>query len=339
MGFTDVIKHLPHIKRLESELLVHIERRRPDVAILVDYPGFHMRLAESLKKLGIKVVQYVAPQLWAWGENVQSDSSESLTWFWVSCLLKKSFFLKRGVHYRYVGTPQIDRVARMQMDPRFSELPTGEKLLGFFPKSVGEVTRILPKMKELRENLRARSEKPKFVVSVAPSVGAEAFRPMLKESEYPDFEKALSDSGIYRSGDTSFVKGSSLALMARVDAALVASGTATLECALSQTPMAVAYVMTSLSYQIAKRLVKLPHISLVNLVADQGLIREFIQDFSIEELSDHVYSLLFDAALRARLDQGFLDLKQKLKSDLAANASREILGWLEASSNPKVKIS
>lgn len=336
MGFTDVIKHLPHIKRLESQLLIEIQRRQPDVAILVDYPGFHLRLAESLKALGIQVVQYVAPQLWAWGEK-RTKRLKRVTDLVLGIMpFEQAFFRDRGVNYKYVGTPQVDRVARLEKDLRLDSIP-GSKLIGFFPGSRwGEVSRILPKMKELRANLRRRKLDLHFAVSVAPSLNAEAFEGMLEPSKLSDFHSAMAAQGGYTYSDTSFVKGSSLALMDKVDVALVASGTATLECALCFTPMAVAYVMNNISYKIAKHLVKLDYISLVNLVAKKGLISEFIQDFSIDALADHMQELVFNKATRESMQNDLKALKRELKGDLAFHASREIFAWLESSENVKI---
>lgn len=325
MGFVEVIKHLPHLKRLESELLAQIERRQPKLAILVDYPGFHLRLAESLRLRGIKVIQYVAPQLWAWGEK-RTERLKRVTDLVLGIMpFEEQFFRERNVNYQYVGTPQVDRVRRHHGRRVDFALEEGHIYIGFFPGSRwGEVTRILPKVKEIRQVLRQRHPEFAFTVSLAPGLSVEAFSCLLTESERELLTTDLQKNGVAQIGDTHFIRGKSLELMQVVDAALVTSGTATLECALSQTPMAVAYVMSGLSYQIAKKLVKLPHISLVNLVAGYGLIKEFIQDFAAEDLADDLARLASDPTARQDMQQAFRGLFKVLQGDLAMHAAQAI---------------
>lgn len=323
MGFVEVLKHLPYIKRLEFSLLEAIERREPDFAILVDYPGFHMRLGDSLKLRGIFVFQYVAPQLWAWGEGRTKKLKASTSEVLGIMPFEDGFFRERGVNYTYVGTPQVDRSRDADGRRERFGLPNGP-LIGFFPGSRrSEINRLLPRMLEIRADLRASQPEAKFAISAAPSLPLHLFESMLGE-KLPEASLEADGLKVYRIGDTSLVQGQSIHLMKTCDAALVTSGTATLECALTGTPMAVAYVMQGLTYKLAKRFVKLPHISLVNLVADKGVVREFIQDFASKDAANELWNLAQDGSYRQQKRAELLDLHERLKGNLAVRAATTI---------------
>ncbi len=320
MGFVEVIKHLPFLKHLEFSLLEHIERRQPDIAILVDYPGFHLRLADSLRLSGVYVFQYVAPQLWAWGEKRTKKLRRVTDEVLGIMPFEAQFFRDRAVNYRYVGTPQVDRALKAVADrSRFHLEPT--TVIGFFPGSrASEIRRLLPRMMQIRAELRQRYPALRFALSMAPNLKPELFASILGEP-LPSPVVQSDELAVFMLGDTTLVRGQSIHLMKTCDAALVTSGTATLECALTGTPMAVAYVMQPLSYQLAKRFVRLPYISLVNLVADMGLVREFIQEFSPSEAADELARLALPGPEREATRQKLLDLCTRLQGNLAKNAA------------------
>lgn len=323
MGFVEVIKHLPFIKHLEFSLLEQIDRREPDIAILVDYPGFHMRLAETLRLRGVYVIQYVAPQLWAWGEKRTKKLRAATDEVLGIMPFETSFFRDRAVNYRYVGTPQVDRARSAVADrPRFHLDPS--TTIGFFPGSrASEIRRLLPRIIEIRAELRRQNPELRFALSMAPNLKPELFAGILGASLGTPLVEG-PELTIYRQGDTTIVRGQSIHLMKTCDAALVTSGTATLECALTGTPMAVAYVMQPLSFKIAKRFVKLPYISLVNLVADAALVHEFIQDFPATDAATELLKLAEPGAYRDEKRQKLLDLCERLQGELAKNAAAAI---------------
>ena len=330
MGFVEVLKHLSTIKRLEFSLLEEIEIRQPDFAILVDYPGFHLRLADELKLRGTFVFQYVAPQLWAWGEK-RSKKLKAVTDEVLGIMpFETDFFRERGVNYTYVGTPQVDRALNASDDRSRFGLKVDDTLVGFFPGSrKSEIQRLLPRMLEARECLRKRDRQLRFVLSAAPNLPLTLFASLLDVNLT---EPLIASDGlkVFEFGDTTLVQGQSIHLMKCSDAAVVTSGTATLECALVNTPMAVAYVMQGLSYQLAKHFVKLPHISLVNLVADYGLVKEFVQNFQGEELAEELLLLIRNADYRAKKKAEMRALDAKLKGGLAQRAAATIASCYQA---------
>lgn len=334
MGFVEVLKHLPFIKRLEFSLLEALERRQPHIAILVDYPGFHMRLGDSLRLRGIYVFQYVAPQLWAWGEKRVARLKASTDEVLGIMPFEADFFRERAVNYRYVGTPQVDRARHARRDRARYGLGTAPTI-GFFPGSRwSEVSRLLPRMLEIRAALRALDPTLRFAISAAPHLPLSLFAGLLDAKLE---ESGGSEAQVFALGDTQLVRGESLHLMKSCETALVTSGTATLECALVATPMAVIYVMQGLSFQLAKRFVKLPHISLVNLVAGRGVVREFIQNFAPEEAAEELLKLTQDKEYRATHSQSLSDLYAQLQGDLAEHAADAVAArWQIESARAKV---
>lgn len=302
MGFVEVLKHLPRIKDLESELLARIDRLAPSFAVLIDYPGFHMRLAEQLKMRGIRVYQYVAPQLWAWGEDRVNILRQVTDGVLGIMPFEADWFKERGVNYTYVGTPQVDRVKAVERDRTRLGLPREGPVVGFFPGSrASEVKRVLPVMKAVRDAIKQLVPDVTAVVSAAPGLDDQLFQSIAATN-------------------TIVTRTRSLDLMASADVALVTSGTATLECALVGTPMAVMYVLNPISYLMARRLVRLPYISLVNLVAGKRIVNEYIQNIDTEALARHLAALITDVPTRTGLTTDLAALQARVHGGSAACA-------------------
>ena len=339
MGFVEVLKHLPILKHLEFSLLEQIDRFQPDLAILVDYPGFHLRLGEALRQRGIYVIQYVAPQLWAWGEKRTQQLRRATDEVLGIIPFESKFFCDRDVNYHYVGTPQVDRAKLAQANRPLFKM-SHQLTIGFFPGSrPSEIRRLLPKILQIRSELRVINPNYRFAISMAPNLRGELFEEILGlplgTSSYDGDNLA-----VFEQGDTVLVRGKSLDLMKSCDSALVTSGTATLECALTGTPMAVVYVMQPLTYLIAKRYVKLPYISLVNLVAEEALVREFIQDFPPIEAAAELSRLAEPGAYRDEKREQLSILHGAVTGDLAAHAARAIgLSWQRRQQDLKVSRS
>lgn len=332
MGFVDVIRCFVPIKLLEDKLIVYLERLRPRFAVLVDYPGFHLHLAERLRGLGIPVFQYVAPQLWAWGEKRVERLRRVTDQVLGIMPFEESFFRERGVRFTYVGTPQVDRVSHLGDCSALFPFPSGKKVIGLFPGSRrGEVLRILPPMLAIAQILLKERPNLHLAISLAPSIEIEMLVRSLEAFKGLDTaaQNTLStELGTYELWPRlTLVKGRSLALMKRVDAALVTSGTATLECALTETPMAVIYVAGAISYAIAKRLVKLDNISLVNLVAGKRIVEEYVQIFTAPIVAEHLVELTEGKAQESR--NVLKGLHSRLKGSPGRHAAAVIAASLE----------
>lgn len=329
MGIAEVAKKIPDLKMLESRVLSWIEQANPKFAILIDNPGFHIRLAEQLKMRGIPVIQYVAPKLWAWGEK-RVDKVRSAYELVLGILpFEEEFFRDRGVAYEYVGSPQKDRIDKVIINRAALGLPEKRQVIACLPGSrMSEIELNLPIINSLKKMVQSEVPDAMFVVPVAPNLELDQVFSVLTAGTETVARKVPAGDQIavesWECQGLRFVRGMSLEIMAAADAAIVASGTATLECALLGTPMVVIYRMNDFSYQIAKKVVKVQSVSLVNLIAGQKLVREFIQDFSYEDAANEVISLIKDKERRRFLTQNFEEIKDRLKGAASETAAQII---------------
>lgn len=341
MGFVDVVRHFIPIKLLEDRLVIYLERLKPHFIVMVDYPGFHMHLAERIRSMGIPIFQYVAPQLWAWGEK-RVEKLKKVTDKVLGIMpFEEAFFRNHGLDFTYVGTPQVDRAAKtLSEGTRSFTFSNHQKVIGLFPGSRrGEVSRILPSMMEIANRILESHKDIHIAISIAPSIDIDFF------SQFLSGEDILSRTSVEMlsqpTGEAelkeriTLVKGRSLQLMKRVDAALVTSGTATLECALTETPMAVVYVAGAITFAIASRLVKLKYISLVNLVAGEGIVNEYVQNFLPKDIANHLIEISTNRQLAEEKRDKLIKLHQKLKGEPGLNTAIAILEHLK---RPQTKV-
>jgi lipid-A-disaccharide synthase len=331
MGVVEVLKKLPDLKMLESRILQRIDQRQPRFAVLIDNPGFNLRLAEQLKLRGIPVFQYVAPKLWAWGAKRASRLKRDIDTVLGILPFEEEFFVSRGVNYVYVGSPQKDRIEKIAVNRTVLGLKDSQTLVACLPGSrESELRFILPMMVRIRELLRASTPDAEFVVPVAPNLNWDVVASCLASAGVSpnDIRKCADGDGLsvpsMAGGGLRFIKGMSLELMAAADVALVASGTATLECGLLGTPMVVIYATNALIYALARPRVKLSHVSLINLVARRGLVNEYIQNFSLQDVATDLSSLLHDQGRRQLVKREFEELRDQLKGHAAESAAAVI---------------
>ena len=278
MGLFDVLQKAAEIKIVEKRILAYLDRINPKVAILVDYPGFHFRLAEQLKMRGIKVVQYIAPKLWAWGASRVVKLRRDFDLVMGIFPFEAEFFRSRGVQFEFVGCPHLKRLEKIPYSHKELGLRADSPVVAMLPGSrESEVRRILPIMLTLKKNLANSKPNIQFCIPVAANLSYESVLKLIPPSE---------KEGIL------LIRKKSLELMKVADLALVASGTATLECALLETPMIVLYKMDSFSYFLAKRKVKLKWVSLVNIIMNQEVVPEYIQVFDETEVLKTLEELL-----------------------------------------------
>ena len=259
MGLAEVVRQLPRLVHLARRVRRAALARRPDAAVLVDAPDFNLPLARHLHRAGVPVVVYIAPQLWAWRagrvRRLRRDVAQVLS----ILPFEVEFFSRQGVAACYVGHPLLDELANAVATP--AARPGG--LLALLPGSRWqEVVALLPTMVAAATALRGAHAGLRAQLIVAPGLEAARVRALLGDAA-PWVELVERDR---------------YAHLAAASAALVASGTATLECALLDVPMVVAYRLHPLTYAVARRLVQLPHVSLVNLVAGRAVVPELLQE-------------------------------------------------------------
>jgi lipid-A-disaccharide synthase len=256
-GFVEIVSKLGAHLRLLRALRQDLRAGRYDLVILIDYPGFHLRVAEAARAAGTKVLYYIAPQLWAWRPERARRLAAAVDRLAVVLPFEQPFFSGLGLRSEYVGHPLVDRVAVPTRAAARASLgiPPESKVLGLFPGSrAQEIRRLWAPFRDAAARLRAEGRCDRVLVG-----GTEW-------GQYPE------------PGPAEIIRGDPARLLAAADAALVKSGTTTLEAALAGTPMVVAYKVHPLTYQLAQRVRTVPWVSLVNLVVGSEIVPELLQD-------------------------------------------------------------
>lgn len=329
MGISDVVKHLGMLRLKETYLLKAIDARAPKFAVLVDFPGLHFRLAEQLYLRNIPVIQYVAPKLWAWGANRIKQLREHFDLVLGILPFEAEYFRDHGVNYHYVGTPQKDRIKKIEVSRAKLGISHQGPIVSLLPGSrFSEITKILPRLLKIKSQIAAQLKNATFVVPVARSVGLEMVAKILcKETE---LRPSSVLSGASEIDGVHFIEGMSLELMAISDVAVLASGTATLECSLLETPMVVVYVMDALTYEVAHEAVQLPHVSLVNLLAGKEVVPEYIQNFSDREVGNHAVSLVTNEVMRNNMVRDLRDVANLLTNNASQHAAEHVVEFVSS---------
>lgn len=298
MGFIEVVKNLGVIMKNLKFCKLDIARFHPDVLVLIDYPGFNLRIAEWAKKKGIKVVYYISPQVWAWKESRVKQIRKNVDKMLVILPFEKDFYKKWSYDVEYVGHPLADVVDSAQDDletlPAAMLSPLNEtNIIALLPGSrAQEVAKKLPVMLEVSKDFPDY----RFIVAKAPSLD-------------DNFYESLTEP--YK--NVRSIRNKTYPLLLQAKAALVTSGTATLETALFGVPQVVCYKGSNISYQIAKRLIKVKFISLVNLIMDREVVKELIQDeMNAGNLRIELTKILKDLPTINKMKQDYKELKKLL---------------------------
>lgn len=309
MGFIEVVKNLRTIFKNLKFCKQDIHSFKPDVLVLIDYPGFNLRIAKWAKQQGIKVVYYISPQVWAWKESRVKMMKQYIDEMLVILPFEKDYFkTKWNWEVTYVGHPLIEEINRKQntasnliIKTNTSEHNT-KPVIALLPGSrKQEIEKKLPVMLQVSKAFPNHQ----FVVAQAPS---------LEDTFYQNFTKHFPN--------VSIVNNRTYDLLMQSTAALVTSGTATLETALFDVPEVVCYKGSEISYQIAKRIISIKYISLVNLIMDKEVVKELIQDeMNVENLIKELNLLLNNPQKKVQIQQDYQALKNLLNA--GGNASEK----------------
>ena len=259
VGLVNVIRHLPMFRRVFDELIARIEAERPDAVLLVDYPDFNLRVAKKCRELGLKVIYYISPQLWAWRRGRVKQIAKNVDRMIVIFPFEETFYRGANVSVAYVGHPLVEQLAGIERRvPRDHEtlrvaLMPGSRRM--------EVASLLPPMLDAIAILRRERALDAYIIQ-APTISLAELAPYVAAKNL-DVRIVPHDGG---------------QALADADVALSSSGTATLESAILGTPVVVMYKLSRATYFLARRLVKLPHFSLVNIVAGKRVVPELLQD-------------------------------------------------------------
>lgn len=311
IGFVEVLKKVPAHYRLMKRIEQRLRQGGVGLLVLVDYPGFHMRVAAMAKKLGVPVFYYIAPQLWAWHESRVKKMARDVSRLAVILPFEQQFFSDRGVPATYVGHPLLDRPAQPDRATvqRALGLDPAKPVLGLFPGSRGqEVTRLWPLMRDAAALVLARRPDVQCIAAAAHG------------GTYPDH------------GSVRLIEDRPVECFAAADAALCKSGTTTLEAALAGAPQVIAYRMNGLSYRLARRLVRVPWIGLANLVAGRKFAPELVQEAATPRaLADTVLPLLTESSPERQAQlEGIREVRERLGGPGAARRAAELAAGMIA---------
>jgi lipid-A-disaccharide synthase len=313
MGFIEVVANLVTILSMMRKVRRDMLDYAPDALILIDYPGFNLKMAGYAKKQGIKTFYYISPKVWAWNQKRVLKIKRVVDHMFCILPFEVDFYQRWGMKIDYVGNPLLDAVGRFQPDQGFSKKNQlgGKKVVALLPGSRKmEIKKLLPLMAALPEKF------PDYAFVIA---GAPGFSPSFYE-------------GYFNGSSVRIVFNATYDLLNCAHAAVVASGTATLETALFHVPQVVVYKANALSVMIARRVIKVKFISLVNLIMDVPVVRELIQqDYNEELLGQELDRLLHDESYRVNMMQNYkaLDLKMG-EVGASARTARLIRGYLTA---------
>jgi len=306
MGFAEVLMNLRTILKNINFCKKDIISNKPDILILIDYPGFNIRIAEWAKKKGIKTVYYISPQIWAWKENRVHTIKKCVDKMLVILPFEKDFYSKWEYKVEYVGHPLIEVIENFKATHK-QPSTTGKKIIALLPGSRKQEINIkLPVMLEVSKAF----PEYEFVVAKAPGLADSFYEPFL--APY----KKVSAPG-----------GKTYDILIQATAALVTSGTATLEAALFGVPEVVCYKGNLISYQIAKWVIKVKYISLVNLIIDKPVVKELIQhEMTAENCIKELKDLLENPERKEQLQKDYSNLKSLLSlgGHASANAAKII---------------
>lgn len=283
IGFSEVLKRLNFFRKMMSAMVSCAEDRSPDLVILVDYPGFNLRLAQRLKKKGIPILYYISPQIWAWGGKRLGKIKKLVNKILVFFPFEEKIYNDAGVDVELIGHPLLELVRPTLSQEEYRRrmnLGKNDILLGLLPGSrTQEVEKILPVMLQTCLLLKKRLKKLKVGVSLASTIDKDLLKRIQNQFE---LEIILEKELTYD-------------LMHYSDLLLVTSGTATLESAIAQTPLLILYKTSFLNWILAKSMIRIPYIGLVNVVAGKKIVPEFIQfQAKPELLAGEAFDILSD---------------------------------------------
>lgn len=294
IGFVEPIKKYFFLKKLLFKFVEKIKIEKPDILILIDYPGFNLRLAKEVSKLNVPIYYYIAPQVWAWGYKRIEKIKKYVKKVIVILPFEVDIYKNAGIDAVFLGHPIVDVVKpTMSKDDVFKEFGLNPefKTIGIFPGSrTQEVKKLLPVMFEIIKGIKKRIEKVQFLIALSPSI---------------EIEDKITDN-------IKIIRDKQYDVMNISDLLIVASGTITLEAALMKTPIVVLYKLNWISFLLAKILAKVKYISLVNIIKNKKIVSEYIQDFKINDIIEESIKLLYDEKSREKMKSDLSDVVEKL---------------------------
>jgi lipid-A-disaccharide synthase len=315
-GFVEVLRHLREVLALRAELVARLRAARPDLVIGIDSPEFNLGVERRLKRAGFRTAHLVSPQVWAWRPGRIRKLKRSVSHLLVLFPFEEPLYRDAGLEVTYVGHPIADEIPEIVDRAAAREelrLPAFAPVVALLPGSrLSEIEMMAVPFIEAAKLVLARLPETRFVV------------PLVTRETRAAFEVALYQCGA-RELPITLLFGHAREAIAACDVALAASGTVTLEAALSHRPMAIAYRVAPLSYRIARRLIRVRHIGLPNILCGDAVVPEFLQaDATPENLAQAVTNMLADDVFRRVVEARFARLHADLRRDAAERAAEAL---------------
>jgi lipid-A-disaccharide synthase len=319
MGLVEVLKHWGDIKRAMAIVKQQLDATRPDILVLVDYPEFNLKMARHARQLGIKVLFYISPQVWAWRPKRIHKIGRLIDHMAVIFKFEKAYYERANIPVSFVGHPLVDKVkTRHTKDEGRQQLGLAQNatVIGLFPGSRNsEIERLLPLMLQTAKQMLRTRPQLRFVLPVAAALDFDAIKRQCDES---NLDIVLARDDIYD-------------LITCCDSIISCSGTVTLEIALLGVPMCIIYKMSPLSYAILSRLITIPHVGLVNIVGCKSVVQEFLQnEATVDNISQEMFKIIDDSVYRQQIKNDLLIVRENLgEGDGSGNMARLVLSFLE----------
>ncbi len=317
LGFTEVVKHLPYIRKVRRQLIQTIKERKVSLVVLIDYPGFNLNIARLIEAAGIKIIYYVSPQVWAWGSGRVKKIKKYIDKMIVLFKFEEEFYRKHKIEVEFVGHPLLDYADNYDMMTKESfykkfSLDGSKSLLLLMPGSRNhEIARLLPEMMKAAEKICSEFNLQAIVASTS-NVADDVYRDI-----YP--------------GDYKIIKDHTYELMRYSTAGIIKSGTSTLEAAYFELPMVIVYKTSGLTYFIGKKLIKVKNIGMANIISGEKIVPELIQEqMNCPNIYKEIKEILSDSKKVSFIKNKLRNVKTKLgEKGASERAARIILNELQ----------
>ncbi len=310
IGLVEIIRHIGFFRRVFYDLADQIREQKPDLVILIDYPGFNLRFAKKAKKMGCRVFYFIAPQVWAWAQKRAAKMARYIDRLAVLFPFEVDFFEKFGLPTDFVGHPLVESLNDVLPQKIFFDkygLNEEKAVVALLPGSrKQELKSLLPPMLVCAKQIKMKHPEVQICIGRAETLTN---------------EQILACSDLQ---DITIVENDTYSLLKHARAAMVASGTATLETACLLTPFIILYRVAPITYLIARGLVKLPYIGLANVIAAEKVAPEFVQNLDPDKMTTELQSLLFDENRRRRIIEKLKVVRARLGERGAANKAADI---------------
>lgn len=315
IGAIEVITKFVKIYRAFQRMCQFLREKKPDLLILIDYPGFNLRLAKIAKKNGVKVLYYITPKVWAWKRGRLKTIKKYVDMAAIIFPFEVELYQKYNIPAKYVGNPLLQLIQSKTEAASNNGLPDNHSpTVGLFPGSrSSEIKRLLPVILDAAKIIREKYGDAQFIVSQADSISGQELQHWMQNNTLK----------------IKIVKGQNYEIIKKSDVVISASGTATLEIALLETPLVIIYKISWLEYQLAKRLIKIPYVGLCNILAQKGVARELLQhDASPKNIAEEVIKIIEDLPYRNQMIGEFKKIKESLEMTEQTDLIELVMGML-----------